>query len=175
MADARPPTDKQLAFARRIAEERRIELPAEVEESGAACSAWLDQQVGSRDQAGGGGAGGGRPPSEKQLAFARRLADERGIEVPEEVLDSSKAISQFIDEMLNDGRGGGGGGGPGGGRAPARSASPSANAGAGRPPTDKQLAFARKLSAEKKLPLPPEAERDGRACSTFIDRALGKG
>jgi DNA topoisomerase-1 len=39
-------------------------------------------------------------PSEKQAAFAKRIAEENGLSLPEEVMASAKALSVWIDEAL---------------------------------------------------------------------------
>ena len=39
------------------------------------------------------------PPSEKQLKFARKLAEEAGVEIPEQALKSRKAMSDFISKL----------------------------------------------------------------------------
>lgn len=39
-------------------------------------------------------------PSEKQAAFAKRIAEENGLSLPEEVVASAKALSVWIDEAL---------------------------------------------------------------------------
>jgi len=56
-----------------------------------------------------GGSGAPRPPTEKQVAFANKLASERATSVPSEAFESSYAMSQFIDGVLQQGGGGGGG------------------------------------------------------------------
>ena len=41
-----------------------------------------------------------KPPSEKQLNFAKQLAEENGVEIPEKALKSSSELSKWIDKML---------------------------------------------------------------------------
>lgn len=95
-----------------------------------------------------GGADGA--PSEKKLAFARRLADEKGVPLPKGAETDWKVCSAFIDECLKA-------------------------TGGKLPPSEKQLGFARKLSAEKGIPLPDAATTDAKSCSAFIDRCLASG
>lgn len=48
-------------------------------------------------------------PSDKQISFAKRLADEKGIPLPEAAQKDRRATSKFIDEMMgNAGTGMGG-------------------------------------------------------------------
>lgn len=98
-------------------------------------------------------------PTEKQVAFANRLAGERGVGVPAEAMESSMAMSQFIEECLQQQPNSPGGGGMGG-------------AYTKRAPSDKQVAFAARLAAEKGLAIPEEAMSDSQAMSQFIDSAL---
>ncbi len=103
-------------------------------------------------------------PSEKQLAFAQTLAAERNEPLPEGIADDWRICRDFIDLMLKSPRPAGApGGAPQGG-----------GGGGARPPSDKQIAFARKLAAERQTEVPEAALKDGRACSTFIDEMLAK-
>ncbi len=120
-----------------------------------------------------GGRKGGTPressgPSEKQLAFARTLAAERNEPLPEGIDGDWRICRDFIDRMLKTPRPAGA---PGG--APQASGGGGGGGGA-RPPSDKQIAFARKLAAERQAEVPEAALKDGRACSTFIDEMLAK-
>lgn len=166
------PSEKQLAFARTLAGERNEPLPEGIEGDWRICRDFIDRMLKTPRPAGapgapqgGGGGGGTRPPSDKQIAFARKLAAERQTEVPETALKDSRACSTFIDEMLAKK--------PAPGAAPA---APAAGGGGGsaKPPSDKQIAFAQKLSREKNLRLPEGFQQDWRICRDFIDQALGK-
>ncbi len=165
------PSEKQLAFARTLAGERNEPLPEGIADDWRVCRDFIDRMLKTPRPAGasgggpaaGGGGGGTRPPSDKQIAFARKLAAERQTEVPETALKDGRACSTFIDEMLA--------------KKPAPGASaPAAPAGGGsaKPPSDKQIAFAQKLSREKGLRLPEGFQQDWRICRDFIDQALGK-
>lgn len=107
-------------------------------------------------------------PSEKQLAFARTLAGERNEPLPEGIADDWRVCRDFIDRMLKTPRPAGA---PG---VPATAGGGGGGAGGARPPSDKQIAFARKLAAERQTEVPEAALKDGRACSTFIDEMLAK-
>lgn len=60
--------------------------PPGVEESFDACRAFIDANADSI------------PPTEKQLAFAERLADSNGEEIPADVLASKRKLSAWLDE-----------------------------------------------------------------------------
>jgi len=40
------------------------------------------------------------PPTEKQIEFVQKIAAERGLTVPKEVMNSANSLSEFIDETL---------------------------------------------------------------------------
>jgi len=136
------PNEKAVAYARKLAEEKGLKLPEAVLKDGMAMRLFLDQHAPKREA----GAGGTYPPSEKQLAFARSLAERTGKEVPEEAVTDAKALSAWIDKAQ-------------------KGAPP-------RPPSDKQLAFARKLAEEKDVKLPEPVLTDMNACSKFIDKMM---
>lgn len=110
----KPPSEKQMAFAQRLMAERGIteEIDAETLESSMAMSQFIDEllqqpvQRGGAPLASGGDVGGDggyylKPPSEKQVAFAQRLAAEQGMDqLAPEALESSMAMSQYIDQLL---------------------------------------------------------------------------
>lgn len=154
-----PPSDKQLAFAERIAGETGKEIPQDARSSGKALSAWIDA---NREGGGGaGGSGGGAyPPSDKQLAFARRIAEEAGKEIPAAALSNGRELSAWIDKNKGSGGGTGGGG--------------QRNGAYTGPPSEKQIAFARKLAEENDVGLPADVTKSGTACSEFIGRYMGK-
>jgi len=101
-------------------------------------------------------------PTEKQVAFANRLASERGIDVPVDAATSSVAMSQFIETCLQ--------------QPVAKSSTGTGGvmSGESRPPSDKQVAFAARLAAEKGLAIPPEATEDSQRMSQFIESALSR-
>ncbi len=45
--DAKPPTDKMIAFARRLAKDRQADLPAGYDQDFEVCRRFLDQHVGA--------------------------------------------------------------------------------------------------------------------------------
>jgi len=113
-APPRPPSEKQLALAERLAEERGIELTEKMTKDMKACSAFIDEHMGggkgkgakggARGSRKGSGGMAGRPPSEKQVALADKLASENGIDLPDEARNDMKECSAFIDEYMGKSR-----------------------------------------------------------------------
>jgi hypothetical protein len=66
-----PPSQAQLAYARRLAEGAGLQLPPSALESRAGCSAFIEAQA-----PGGVSAPASRPPTEKQIMLAQRTAAE---------------------------------------------------------------------------------------------------
>jgi hypothetical protein len=113
----RQPTAKQLAFASRLAAGQGRAIPPQALASSEAISQFIEaalqlqqqQQQQSPSQGGVSGAGmastGGeamaaRPPSDRQAAFVRKLAGERGMALPADALANAAAASAFIDSIL---------------------------------------------------------------------------
>ena len=80
-------------------------------------------------------------PSEKQLAYAEALAEQVGVDVPEDVRADKIACSEFIDQQLRR-----------------------------VPPTDKQLAYAEALAEKVGVDVPTDVRTSKIACSEFIDQ-----
>ena len=80
-------------------------------------------------------------PSEKQLAYAQALAEQVGVDVPEDVRADKIACSEFIDQQLRR-----------------------------VPPTDKQLAYAEALAEKFGADVPEDVRTSKIACSDFIDQ-----
>ncbi|MCW3782979.1 DNA topoisomerase [Defluviimonas salinarum] len=143
------PTEKMAAAAKTICERKGIKLPPKCLTDASVCRSFLEEHLPKRDPNAPQGQGGTCPPSEKQIAFAERIARETGKEIPAEARASGRALSAWIDGVK-----------------------PSSGP---RPPSEKQLAFARKLAEENGARLPVAAETDGRQCSAFIDSMMAKG
>ena len=94
-AGGSPPTEKQLRFAQLLAQERGIPVPGSAMQSKQACSTFIEESQALT----GGGPAEIQLPTEKQLNYARRLADEFRIELPAEALSSRRACSEFIDSV----------------------------------------------------------------------------
>jgi len=180
--EPRPPTEKQVAFAQRLASEKGLQIPMEAMENSMSMSSFIESALGEgNDQQFNGGTYGDmepRPPTEKQVAFAQRLASEKGLQIPMEAMENSMSMSSFIESALQqqsfspevsfrgennqqassdysrdlDSTGGGMG-----------------YAGA---PTEKQLAFAERLASEAGVAIPEESMASSPAISQFIDGML---
>lgn len=108
----------------------------------------------------GGNSGAGGPASERQLAFLRKLAGERGVELDREriALMSGADASAEIERLMPTGRTDGAAGSGGGGGA-----------------TGKQLDFIRKLSGERSIAIDEDrlAAMGHRDASAEIERLKG--
>ena len=89
------PTPAMARFVASLAKRKGIAPPKGYTRSATACRAFLDEHAPRRED--GAGAGAGRAPSAAQLGFARKLAEQRGVELPEEAQASAAAISAWID------------------------------------------------------------------------------
>jgi DNA topoisomerase-3 len=137
------PSEKVIAWAKKISAEKGIALPDAVVKDAMAMRLWLDQHAPKREA----GAGGVYAPSEKQVNFARSLAERSGQSIPDEALADAKKLSAWIDAT--------------------QSKAPPA------PPSEKQLALAERLAAQKGVELTSEQKKSGKACSAFIDKHMG--
>ncbi|APT58720.1 DNA topoisomerase III [Roseomonas gilardii] len=117
------PTPAMARFVASLAKRKGITPPKGYTRSATACRAFLDEHAPRRE---GGEAGTVRAPSPAQLGFARKLAEQRGVALPEEVQASAAAISAWIDGQQGKKPGRAKAAGPGKGRP--------RKAGAGRTP-----------------------------------------
>lgn len=140
-----PPSEKLIAVAERIAREKGITLPAAAKKEATIMRLWMDQHAPKREA----GANGAFAPSEKQINWARQIAEQSGKTIPEAALTDGKALSAWIDANKGES-------GP-------------------RPPSEKQIAFARKIAAEKGAEITEAILTDMKACSAFIDQHMSKG
>lgn len=85
------------------------------------------------------------PPSEKQLEFARKIASQNNLTLPQNIELDRKICSDFIEKNRPK-----------------------------IAPSQKQIEFAKKLSDEHKKPLPPQFDTDINICSKFIDSCIKK-
>lgn len=141
------PTPKMVAAAKKIAERKKIKLPAGVTTDSMKCRAFLEEHLGNRPK-NPDGSDAPFPPSEKQLDMARSLAERSGMQIPEAALASSKELSSWIDEAMK--------------KAPPR------------PPSEKQLGLAERLAEEGGLEIPEKARASGKELSAWIDAAMKK-
>lgn len=78
------PTDRMLMRARKIAAALDLTLPEEAEQNFDACSAFIDEWIEKE------------PATEAQIGFAERLARAEGVEIPDEVRQSKKKMTEWI-------------------------------------------------------------------------------
>jgi len=95
----------------------------------------------------GGGFAMSRKPTARQLQFASRLSEVTKKEIPKEVLEDSKKLSTWIDDLKGDGE------------------LPSL------PPSEKQLKYAESLAKDTQMELTDELRADSKKISEFIDQA----
>ncbi|WP_170766562.1 hypothetical protein [Ruegeria lacuscaerulensis] len=87
---ALPATAKQLAYARKLAEQQNVVLPWEIQQDRRAMSQWINTQRSAprvRDTR----------PSSKQVAFAERIARIKRSPVPDECFRDRTLMSRWID------------------------------------------------------------------------------
>lgn len=89
-----------------------------------------------------------KPPTEKQIEFAEKLAKNHNLELPQGYKEDYLKCSNFIETALKN---------------------------APRKPTEKQIEFAKKLSNEKNIPLPVNYQEDYKVCEAFISKILKGG
>lgn len=87
------------------------------------------------------------PPSEKQLEWAKNIAQNLKISLPNGIENSWKICSDFIEKNKDK---------------------------VVTPPTDKQIELAKKLSKDKGLSLPKGYDTNLKICKEFIDKAIKK-
>lgn len=90
-----PATDKQIAYAQRLAARTGAALPASLHRDRRALSAWIDAQSKPRPA--------GRfdaYPSSKQVALAERIARLKRREVPRACFQDKTLMSRWIDSNL---------------------------------------------------------------------------
>ncbi|MDQ6669664.1 MAG: DNA topoisomerase [Chloroflexota bacterium] len=96
-AKPRPPTPAMKRFADSISRQKGVKPPPGYATSGSICRAFLDQHAPHKADARTDGGSGARPASPAQLVFAEKIAQARGIVVPDEAKASSAAMSEWID------------------------------------------------------------------------------
>ena len=91
------PSEKQAAFAKRIAEENGLSLPDEVMASAKALSEWIDKAIAAAPP---------RPASDKQRDFIATLIEQNGLEPPKGWPDNvtSDVASAFISKNGKSGK-----------------------------------------------------------------------
>lgn len=88
--ETKPPSEKQLEWARNLSKNLNIELPKDIEKSWKICSEFIEKNK-DKDI---------RPPSEKQIALAKKLAQSNNVELPKDLEKNVKVCSKFIDKYI---------------------------------------------------------------------------
>jgi DNA topoisomerase III len=96
-AGSRAPTPAMKRFADSLARERGVKPPQGYAISGSICRAFLNLHAPKNADSGIPGASGSKPASPAQILFAEKLAQEKGIVIPDEAKASSAAMSRWID------------------------------------------------------------------------------
>lgn len=95
MEQFRPATDKQIAFAERIAQDLGADFPDELREDGHGLTAWIDEfkQKLPHDEE-------GQlifKPTMKQTQYAENIQNSTGIVIPSECYKDARAMGAYID------------------------------------------------------------------------------
>ena len=101
----RPPTPAMKRFANSLARQKGIKPPPGYTKSGSICRTFLDQYAPKKADGETAGELAPKPASPAQLSFAGKIAQEKGIVIPENTKASSVAMSAWIDS--NRGKQGG--------------------------------------------------------------------
>jgi len=88
-----PPTPAQLKFAESIAQQLEIKLSDEEQSSGFLCSKFIDKHKSKYQKL---QASNPKPPSSKQLEYAKSLAETKGLKLPPGADKNWKTCSDFI-------------------------------------------------------------------------------
>ena len=192
---SRQPTERQVAFANRLATEVGTTIPAEALESISSMSDYianlLDQQKESHhgDQSTKAPTDEGAPATAKQVAFVHRLCQEKGVRLDERIQDrmaKKMSCSRLIDDLLNgaflEGEpddqppklggaliGGGGDGSISGSGAVTKPMQHSSSPFAAQPPSKAQVELMVRIAQRATLPLPADVLTDRRQASRWID------
>ncbi len=87
-----PATEKQIGYARALAQRSGVVLPWDVQQDRKSLSAWIEEKQNATDQ--------GRfssYASSKQVAFAERIARHKQRQVPQECFRDRTMMSKWID------------------------------------------------------------------------------
>ena len=93
----RPPTPSMKRFADSIARQKRIKLPIGYGSSGSICRAFIEQHAPKKAAGEAGAENGPRPASPAQMLFAEKIAQEKGVVIPDDARASSTAMSAWIE------------------------------------------------------------------------------
>ena len=96
-AAAYPPTPAMKRFAHSLARQKGIKPPAGYKTSISICRAFLNQHAPKNADGKTAGKVGPKPASPAQLLYAKKIAQGKGIVIPEEAKSNSAAMSAWID------------------------------------------------------------------------------
>jgi hypothetical protein len=88
---ANGPTEKQLAYVKKLAEKTGVKLKEEDLSDFEKVSALYIDKLQKMIK-----------PTEKQVAFAKKLSEERNISVPERAYESKTSMSKWISKVLEN-------------------------------------------------------------------------
>lgn len=100
-----PPTSAMKRFANSLAKQKGVKLPPGYTKSGSVCRAFLDQHAPKKLEGETAGDHGPRPASPAQLSFAAKIAQEKGVTIPEVAKACSATMSKWIDANQDKRRG----------------------------------------------------------------------
>ncbi|MDA0652780.1 MAG: DNA topoisomerase, partial [Proteobacteria bacterium] len=101
----RPPTPAMKRFATSIARQKGIKLPPGYTKSGSICRAFLDQHAPKKAGSEVAGESGPKPASPAQMLFAEKIAQDKGIAIPDAAKVNSAAMSAWIETNQGTQRG----------------------------------------------------------------------
>ncbi|EAI8568541.1 type IA DNA topoisomerase [Campylobacter jejuni] len=87
----RKPSDKQIAFAEKLAKDNNLDLPKDYKENIKVCMNFIDKAKENSKPL---------PASAKQIAFAEKLAKDNNLDLPKDYKENMKVCSSFIDEAM---------------------------------------------------------------------------
>src|SRR5439155_12419607 len=104
-AGDRPPTPAMKRFADSVARQKGIKPPPGYTKSRSICRTFLDRHAPKGAGSEPPGETRPKPPSPAQMSFAEKIAQEKGIVIPDETMASSVAVSAWIESHLSTQRG----------------------------------------------------------------------
>ena len=104
-AGGRPPTPAMKRFADSIARQKGIKPPPGYAKSGSICRTFLNQYAPKKAAGEAAVKAGLRPATPAQMSFAKKIAQEKGIVLPDEIKASASAMSTWIDSNQDTKRG----------------------------------------------------------------------
>jgi DNA topoisomerase III len=104
-AGGRPPTPAMKRFADRLARQKGIKPPPGCKTSISICRAFLGQHAPKKAGDETAGKLGPKPASPAQMLFAGKIAQEKGLVIPDEAKASSAALSAWIESNVGTKRG----------------------------------------------------------------------